>query len=459
MVKVIVRTQTVTSQVNLDLHSVLHLICGLTITVRISWSRQWGKQSLSSSFSLLCKHPFSSCGVSRKPNVDLNIFRPHVIRCSLVSLALVRHTSPEFCRFRCNLAEQAELFRVVREGHPIPESTCWTSPIVIQPVEKRPFLVKWKKACVSMETRPRTRKRLRERIPEVSPILPFLLPVMLHLWQHAFLAFGEEFPGWKFKIELKSFVWRPSEQIYFFANSCATPKRWQPYVSVLWHGELFKVREYETRALRPNSLINVKEVASGATWEEEIQCRERRCPQKLPVTPSAFNETAGKHWTMEDFGMTWWKCQATTGQLSYLFHRHKIQTACMFSHFRFKAHGVYKIKLRGISFYTAGPVSIFAGPEALTVSKWQTILHTQNRDKHGYNLGVTFSSTLRWAEHIDCIIYNASRKLGVLRRLRRTLTPAVLLDIYTTCIRPTLEYANLVTSIWAAIPTHTSRAV
>ena len=54
------------------------------------------------------------------------------------------------------------------------------------------------------------------------------------------------------------------------------------------------------------------------------------------------------------------------------------------------------------------------------------------------------SSTLRWAEHIDSIIYNASRKFGVLRRLRRTVTPAVLLDIYTTCIRPTLEYANLV---------------
>ena len=25
-----------------------------------------------------------------------------------------------------------------------------------------------------------------------------------------------------------------------------------------------------------------------------------------------------------------------------------------------------------------------SGPEALMVSKWQTILHTQNRDKHGY---------------------------------------------------------------------------
>ena len=36
---------------------------------------------------LLCKHLFLSGGVSRKPNVDMNIFRSHVIRCSLVSLA------------------------------------------------------------------------------------------------------------------------------------------------------------------------------------------------------------------------------------------------------------------------------------------------------------------------------------------------------------------------------------
>ena len=67
----------------------------------------------------------------------------------------------------------------------------------------------------------------------------------------------------------------------------------------------------------------------------------------------------------------------------------------------------------------------------------------EQRDTHRH-LGVTFLSTLQWAEHIDSIIYNASRKLGVLRQLRRTLTPAVLLDVYTTCIRPTLEYANLV---------------
>ena len=80
----------------------------------------------------------------------------------------------------------------------------------------------------------------------------------------------------------------------------------------------------------------------------------------------------------------------------------------------------------------------------------------EQRDTHRH-LGVTFSSTLRWAEHIDCIIYNASRKLGVLRRLRRTLTPAVLLDIYTTCIRPTLAptssgvaFQTLIVLVWSA---------
>ena len=66
---------------------------------------------------------------------------------------LCQSTSPPYkseklaksCTFVATSAEQAERFRVVREGHPIPESTCWTSPIVIQPVEKRPFWSNGKK--------------------------------------------------------------------------------------------------------------------------------------------------------------------------------------------------------------------------------------------------------------------------------------------------------------------------
>ena len=114
------------------------------------------------------------------------------------ALLLVRQ-SPEFCRFRCNLRRTSWAFRVVREGHPIPESTCWTSPIVIQPVEKRPFWSNGKKHVFLWKLAPAQEKDWAKGYPKVSPILPFLLPVMLHLWQHAFLAFGEEFPGWNLK--------------------------------------------------------------------------------------------------------------------------------------------------------------------------------------------------------------------------------------------------------------------
>ena len=103
------------------------------------------------------------------------------------------------CTSVATSAEQAELFRVVREGHPIPESTCWTSPIVIQPVEKRPFWSNGKKHVFLWKLAPAQGKDRAKGYPNLSPILSFSLPVILHLWQHAFLVFGEEFPGRKNK--------------------------------------------------------------------------------------------------------------------------------------------------------------------------------------------------------------------------------------------------------------------
>ena len=50
---------------------------------------------------------FRPCGVSRKPNVDLNIFRSHVIRCSLVSLAACFSFSS--CRRRLTPVTVAEM--------------------------------------------------------------------------------------------------------------------------------------------------------------------------------------------------------------------------------------------------------------------------------------------------------------------------------------------------------------
>ena len=97
------------------------------------------------------------------------------------------------CTSVATSAEQAEIFRVVREGHPIPESTCWTSPIVMQLVEKRPLWSNGKSMCFYGNSSPRKEKT--ERCPKLSPTLPFSLPVLLHVWQHAFLALGEEFQG------------------------------------------------------------------------------------------------------------------------------------------------------------------------------------------------------------------------------------------------------------------------
>ena len=73
------------------------------------------------------------------------------------------------CTFVATSAEQAELFRVVREGHPIPESTCWTSPIVIQPVEKRPLWSNGKKHVFLWKLAPAQEKDWAKRYPKVSP--------------------------------------------------------------------------------------------------------------------------------------------------------------------------------------------------------------------------------------------------------------------------------------------------
>ena len=69
------------------------------------------------------------------------------------------------CTSVATSAKQAELFRVVREGHPIPESTCWTSPIVMQPVQKRPSWSNGKSMCFYGNSHPHS-KKTEQRIPE-----------------------------------------------------------------------------------------------------------------------------------------------------------------------------------------------------------------------------------------------------------------------------------------------------
>ena len=61
-------------------------------------------------------------------------------------------------------------------------------------------------------------------------------------------------------------------------------------------------------------------------------------------------------------------------------------------------------------------------------------------------LGMIISSDLRWREHIDNCISRGCKLLGLLKRLRRSLSISALPMFYRTYIRPVLEYGNVVLS-------------
>ena len=73
-----------------------------------------------------------------------------------------------------------------------------------------------------METRPRTRKRLSERIPEPLSDFALLIAGDTPSWQHAFLAYGEEFPERKNKSSQNPLCGAPPNKSSFFVNNSAT---------------------------------------------------------------------------------------------------------------------------------------------------------------------------------------------------------------------------------------------
>ena len=90
--------------------------------------------------------------------------------------------------------------------------------------------------------------------------------------------------------------------------------------------------------------------------------------------------------------------------------------------------------------------------EQLPLSLDGNTLSTVNRHRH---LGVTIQSNLHWNNHITEICTKASSKLHLLRRLRHCLTRGASSIIYTSYIRPILEYASCLLS---SLPTtHSDR--
>ena len=65
---------------------------------------------------------------------------------------------------------------------------------------------------------------------------------------------------------------------------------------------------------------------------------------------------------------------------------------------------------------------------------------------HAKLLGVMISKDLKWIEHVDYICKKASKRLYALRLLKRASIPAgKLVRVYTTCVRPILEFSG---NVW-----------
>ena len=67
----------------------------------------------------------------------------------------------------------------------------------------------------------------------------------------------------------------------------------------------------------------------------------------------------------------------------------------------------------------------------------------QDEPEHTH-LGLTLSSEATWGQHINRIYEKASHRLNILRMLKYDLDRKSLLQSYTSYIRPTLEYSNIV---------------
>ena len=64
-------------------------------------------------------------------------------------------------------------------------------------------------------------------------------------------------------------------------------------------------------------------------------------------------------------------------------------------------------------------------------------------------LGMKIQCDVRWNKHIFNVSKEAFKCLGFLRRCKKYFTPSDLLNIYTTYIRPKMEYNS---HIWAGAP-------
>ena len=57
------------------------------------------------------------------------------------------------------------------------------------------------------------------------------------------------------------------------------------------------------------------------------------------------------------------------------------------------------------------------------------------------DLGVIMASDLKWSKHVEQIVHKANRLLGLLKRTVGGKNKDIFSNLYTTLVRPILEYA------------------
>ncbi len=85
-------------------------------------------------------------------------------------------------------------------------------------------------------------------------------------------------------------------------------------------------------------------------------------------------------------------------------------------------------------------------PSVVNCHLKNTPITAVNSHKH---LGLTFSNNATWTKHINIIVSDANRKLGILQNLKYKVDGQSLLILYKSFVRSTLEYGDVV---WDGLP-------
>ena len=69
-------------------------------------------------------------------------------------------------------------------------------------------------------------------------------------------------------------------------------------------------------------------------------------------------------------------------------------------------------------------------------------------------LGIHIDENLRWTNHVDCMVKKISSKIGILRKLKRTVPNDCLQTLYNTIVLPHFDYGDVIYDSCTATDKH-----